>query len=88
MTPSWKVLLLGTRNTPVSYKLPLSPDLTDVVEKLVGKTEVLQTVGYRQPYACIGVIGTKMRPLEATGNRGALVRLEARLQAALALGQN
>ena len=30
----------------------------------------------------------KMRPLEATGNRGALVRLEARLQAALALGQN
>lgn len=75
-----KVFVFGTRNTAVTTRTPFPAEEAAVVAKLVGKPELLPSVGYRQPYVCMGVIGSSQKPLEATGGRGELLRFEAMLE--------
>jgi hypothetical protein len=74
-----KVLMLATRNTACTYRTGFPEDLAKLVDQLVGPTAKLRGVGYRQPYACMGVVGSREGPLEVIGERGCLVRLEAKL---------
>jgi hypothetical protein len=75
-----KIFCLATRNSavPSQWKIPTS--VVDAVNAVVGETKLLQDVGYRQPYGCIGVIGSPdSKPVEFLGARGTLMRIEAKI---------
>ena len=72
---------VNTVNTAPSVVNPSDPisGFAGIPRAMTGFAAKLRGVGYRQPYACMGVVGSREGPLEVIGERGCLVRLEAKL---------